>query len=226
MARVDVLRVAEDLLKKRREVFSQIKTGQNLGNFLLNANLSIILFAAIYGATMGVFPSEKVHIFYDVIKVPLLLLVTLYVSLPTYYVLDSFSGSEVSFKQMAAVLLSSFAIMSTVLLAFVPVSLFFILTTPDPTNFQTYAFIVLLNVGIFTVAGLAGIAYQAAGMEIVHSNRRWVDGFLIGLLVQVFVGTQLACVLRPYFDGGVFLRPLSGNFYISLFRLLARFLGR
>ncbi len=127
------------------------------------------------------------------------------------------------FRQTAAVLLSSFAIMSIVLLAFVPVHLFFIMITPGQ-GFQTYAFIVLLNVGIFAIAGLAGIAYQRAGCEIIHSNRRWVDVSLAGLLVQVLVGNQLAAVLRPYFDGGVFLRPLKGNFYLSLFKLLARFL--
>lgn len=45
--------------------------------------------------------------------------------------------------------------MATVLLAFVPVDLFFILTTAGQ---NTYAFIVLLNVAIFTILGLAGMA--------------------------------------------------------------------
>jgi len=45
-----VLRVAEDLLRRRKEVFANIKTGQNLNRFLLNAKLCTILFAAaIYG---------------------------------------------------------------------------------------------------------------------------------------------------------------------------------
>ncbi len=223
MPSFEVLKVAEDLLRRRREVFANIKAGKNLNAFILNANLCTILFAAVYGATMGVY-AGSLHVLYNILKVPLLLLISLYVSLPTYYVLDAFSGGDVSFRQTAAVLLSGFGIMSTVLLAFVPVSLFFILTTPGQGS-QTYAFIVLLNVGIFAIAGLAGLGYQAAGMESIHSNRRWVDGFFVGLLVQVFVGTQMAWVLRPYFDGGVFLRPLEGNFYISLFRLLARFLS-
>lgn len=223
MARLEVLGVAEDLLKRRKEVFARIKDGQNLGGFLINANLSIIAFAAIYGATMGAYPGG-IHVAYNIMKIPLLLLISLYVSLPTYYVLDAFSGGEVSFTQVAAVLLASFTIMGIVLLAFVPVNLFFILTTPN-SNFQTYAFIVLLNVTVFALAGFGGLAYLAAGMDSIHSSRKWVNGFLIGLLVQIFVGTQLAWVLRPYFDGGVFLRPLEGNFYIALFRLLARVFG-
>ena len=223
MAKVEFLRIVEDLLKRRKEVFARIKAGQDLSGFLLNANISIVIFGAVYGATMGAYPGG-IHVLYNVIKIPLLLLISLYVSLPTYYVLDAFSGGDVRFTQVASVLLSSFSIMATVLLAFVPVNLFFILTTPN-SSFQTYAFIVLLNVTIFAIGGLAGLAYLAAGMESIHSSHRWVNGFLIGLLVQVFVGTQLAWVFRPYFDGGVFLRPLEGNFYIALFKLLARVFG-
>src|SRR6266699_3755032 len=220
---IGVLKVAEDLLRRRREVLANIKSGENLNRFLLNANLATILFAAIYGATMGAY-AGGLQILYDIIKIPLLLLISLYVALPTYYVLDAFSGGDISLRQTAAVIVSSFAIMSIILLAFVPVSLFFTLTTPGQ-GFQTYAFIVLLNVGIFTIAGIAGLVYQFAGMQSIHSNTRWVEGFLVSLLVQVFVGTQMAWVLRPYFVTGPFLRPLEGNFYIAMFKLLARVLG-
>jgi len=87
-----VLKVAEDLLRRRKEVFANIKTGQNLNKFILNANLCTILFAAIYGATMGAYPGG-LQILYSTIKIPLLLLISLYVALPTYYVLDAFSGA-------------------------------------------------------------------------------------------------------------------------------------
>ena len=217
------LKVAEDLLRRRRDVFANIKSGQGLNRFLLNANLAILLFAAIYGATMGAYPGG-LQILYSIVKIPLLLVITMYVALPTYYVLDAFSGGDVSLRQIAAVIVSSFAIMSIVLLAFVPVSLFFILTTPGQ-GFSTYAFIVLLNVGIFTIAGVAGLVYQFSGMGHIHSSTRWGSAFVIGLLVEMFVGTQMAWVLRPYFDTGPFVRPLEGNFYIALIKLIARALG-
>src|SRR5437773_8411794 len=133
---VGVLKVAEDLLRRRREVLAKIKSGENLNSFLLNANLATILFAAIYGATMGAY-AGGLQILYDVIKIPLLLLISLYVALPTYYVLDAFSGGDISLRQTAAVIVSSFAIMSIILLAFVPVSLFFTLTTLDRVSRPT-----------------------------------------------------------------------------------------
>src|SRR5260370_15168265 len=159
------MKVAEDLLRRRREVFASIKSGQNVNRFIRNANLCTILFAAIYGATMGALPGG-LQILYNVIKIPLLLLISLYVALPTYYVLDAFSGGDISLRQTAAVIVSSFGIMSIVLLAFVPVNLFFILTTPGQ-GFSTYSFIVLLNVGIFTIAGAAGLVYQFADRKSV-----------------------------------------------------------
>jgi hypothetical protein len=138
---------------------------------------------------MGAYPGG-VQILYSIIKIPLLMLISLYVALPTYYVLDAFSGGDISLRQTAAVILSSFSIMSIVLLAFVPVNLFFILTTPGGQGFQTYAFIVLLNVGIFAIAGIAGLVYQFAGMESIHSNSRWVEGFLISLLVKYLLALK------------------------------------
>ena len=223
MSGLEFLKVAEDLLRRRKEVFANIKSEQNLNRFILNANLCIILFAAIYGATMGTLPGG-LQILYNVIKIPLLLIISLYVALPTYYVLDAFSGGDISLRQTAAVLVSSFGIMSIVLLAFVPVNLFFILTTPGQ-GFSTYSFIVLLNVGIFTIASVAGLTYQFSGMESLHTNTRWANAYILSLLVQIFVGTQMAWVLRPYFDAGPFVRPLQGNFYIALVKLLARALG-
>ncbi len=58
MAGFEVLKVAEDLLKKRREVFARIKAGENLTSFILNANLCTIIFAASYGATMESMPGR------------------------------------------------------------------------------------------------------------------------------------------------------------------------
>src|SRR5438477_13128405 len=92
------MKVAEDLLRRRGDVFANIKSGQSLNRFILNANLCTVLFAAIYGATMGALPGG-LQILYDVIKIPLLLLISLYVALPTYYVLDAFSGGDVVFDR-------------------------------------------------------------------------------------------------------------------------------
>src|SRR5207302_10868743 len=105
-----------------------------------------------------------------------------------------------------------------------PVKLFILLYTPVQV-ISTYSLIILLNVRIFTIAGAAGLTYQFSGMESIHTNTRWANAFILSLLVQIFVQTQMAWVLRPYFDSGPFIRPLQGNFYIALIKLLAKALG-
>src|SRR5438094_8180093 len=112
---------------------------------------------------MGAYPGG-LQILYNIIKIPLLLLISLYVALPTYYVLDAFSRGDISLRQTAAVILSRFSIVSIVLLAFVPVNLFFILTPPGQ-GLLTYSFIVLLNVGLFAIVAHPGLVYQFAAKE-------------------------------------------------------------
>jgi hypothetical protein len=112
------------------------------------------------------------------------------------------------------------------MIAFLPVTLFFTLTTPERT-FATYGFSILLNVLFFALAGLTAVSYLLNGFSRIHGdNKRWVPAMMIGSIVLAFVGTQLAWVLRPYFHvSWVFLAPPSGNFYIALFELIARLLG-
>ena len=111
-------------------------------------------------------------------------------------------------------------IMSVVLLALVPVNLFFILTTANET-FTSYAFLVLLNVVIFALAGLFAILYVLRGFKAIFQSSDWIFSFCVGSIIFMFVGTQLAWVLRPYFHYYPgFIRPLEGNFYIALIELI------
>jgi hypothetical protein len=156
----------------------------------------------------------------------MLLLIALYVSLPTYYVLNGILGGELSLRQMAVLFMVSVTVMAIMMIAFLPVTLFFTLTTPERT-FATYAFTVLLNVLFFALAGLTAVNYLLNGFSRIHGeNKRWVPAMMIGSIVLAFVGTQLAWVLRPYFHvSWAFFAPPSGNFYIALFELIAKLLG-
>ena len=188
----------------------------------------------------------------------MLLFLTLYICVPTFYILDSLVGGALSLRQMLTIILAGFTIMATILLAFLPVTLFFLLTTAD------YTFIVLLNVAIFGLGGVGALVYFLQGYFTIYRletepgpqitntgkcpscNKPIKDdqgfcsycgtrlmsapnkGFrasslpiLIGCLVLIFVGTQLAWILRPYFHFyPFFIRPLGGNFYIAILKLI------
>ncbi|OLS29821.1 MAG: hypothetical protein ThorAB25_13940 [Candidatus Thorarchaeota archaeon AB_25] len=212
-------------IRDRETVYENIKDEKNLKSYAIVATVSTIVFGALYGAVMGVY-AGGVQILFDAMKIPMLLLIALFVSLPTYYVLNGILGGELSLRQMAVLFMVSVTVMAIMMIAFLPVTLFFTLTTPERT-FATYAFTVLLNVLFFALAGLTAVSYLLNGFSRIHGeNKRWVPAMMIGSLVLAFVGTQLAWVLRPYFHvSWVFLAPPSGNFYIALFELIVRLLG-
>ncbi len=215
MPALDFLRIAELLLKRRDQIFTSLKSGTNLRSLIIDSNIMIIVLTALYGASMGVFPGG-VQILYDAVKVPLLLLVTLYVTVPTYYIFDALFGGKLSLKQILAVLLTGFGLMSLILIALLPVNLFFILTTGANSGSSAYAFIILLNLAVYTVAGLGALTFIIDGYRAMHEGVEWKLGFLMSSLVLILVGTQMSWILRPYFNSGAVIRPVGGNFYIDV----------
>jgi len=163
------------------------------------------------------------QILFSAIKVPMLLLVSLYVTVPSYYVLYSLLGGKRTIGQTVMLLLFGFTIMSTILIAFVPVNLFFILTSPKSP--ESHNFAVLLNIAIFTLGGFFALTYIVKGAETLYrgSSENWKPAFILGSIILMFVGTQLAWVLRPFFNYYErFIRPVSGNFYTAIVNLLTR----
>ena len=215
--------VVEEFIKRREEFLKNLMEEKGLEAYFVNSNLAIIVFSGVYGATMGVYPGG-LQVFYDAVKVPMLLLFSLYITVPSYYVLSSLFGGRHSFSQMVILLLSSLTVMSIVLLALVPLNLFFILTTANAT-YSTYAFLVILNVAIFTLAGLFALVYLLRGFATMYPGIGWTPAFFVGSIIFMFVGTQLSWVLRPYFHYyPQFVRPVEKNFYIAMIELIFRFL--
>jgi len=222
-SKFEVFSIVELLIKRRELFLKDLMEEKQLRAYFVNSHLAIVIFSAIYGATMG-FYAGGLQIIYDAIKIPLLLLISLYITVPSYYVLSSLLGGKINFRQMFVLLLSCLTVMSVVLLALVPVDLFFILTTANAT-YTTYAFLVLLNIAIFALAGLFALAYLLKGFTTVYSGAEWTLAFLIGSIIFMFVGTQLAWVLRPYFHYyPEFVRPVEKNFYVALIELITRLL--
>jgi hypothetical protein len=215
--------VVEEFIKRREEFFKNLIEEKGLKAYFVNSNLAIIVFSGVYGATMGVYPGG-LQVFYDAVKVPMLLLFSLYITVPSYYVLSSLFGGKHSFSQIVILLLSSLTVMSTVLLALVPLNLFFILTTANAT-YSSYAFLVILNVAIFTIAGFFALVYLLRGFATMYPGIGWTPAFFVGSIIFMFVGTQLSWVLRPYFHYyPQFVRPVEKNFYIAMIELIFRFL--
>ncbi len=220
-----ILSVVEEFIKRRDEFLKKLIDETEIPSYFVNSNLSIIVLSAIYGATMGIY-GGGLQILYSAIKVPMLLLISLYVTVPSYYVLYSLLGGKRTMGQTVMLLLFGFTVMSTVLIAFVPVNLFFILTSPK--SHETHDFTALLNIAIFTLGGFFALTYFIKGAETLYrgSSENWRPAFILGSIILMFVGTQLTWVLRPFFNYyELFIRPVEGNFYTAVVSLLMRSMG-
>jgi len=218
---LQVFSVIEEYLKRRQEFIKNLIEEKQLKDYFINSNVAIIVLSVIYGAIMGLY-AGGFQILYDAVKIPMLLLISLYITTPSFYVLISILGGKRSLSQVVVLLLSSVTVMSTILLALVPVNLFFILTTVNTTS-STESFIILLNVLIFALAGIFALLYLLRGFMALYPGGEWVLSFLIGGFIFILVGTQLAWVLRPYFHyRGYFVGPQEKNFYIAIIELIFR----
>ncbi len=87
------------------------------------------------------------------LKVPALFYLTLLVTFPSLYVFNALVGSRLTLLNVLKLLVASLAVNLAVLASLGPIVLFFSLTT------KSYPFIQLLNVVMFTVAGVLGLLF-------------------------------------------------------------------
>jgi lysylphosphatidylglycerol synthetase-like protein (DUF2156 family) len=131
--------------------------------------LAIVVLGAFYGACMGSFnvltgqPFAWLQILSSAIKVPTLFLLTIVVTFPSLYVFNTLVGSRLTLTNMLRLILAATGVMLAVLAGFGTIVAFFNFTS------SSYAFILLLNVVVFTVAGVLGLGF------LLQTLRRLVE---------------------------------------------------
>ncbi|MBN2251699.1 MAG: hypothetical protein JW724_06470 [Candidatus Altiarchaeota archaeon] len=184
-------------LRDKKGVFEEIKGGRNLNGIIFDATLVILFFSAIYGVVMGLFGGGFVLLM-DMVKIPMILLVVLYASAPSYYVIAALIGLKTGFKQMVALLSVGYAVASTVLIAFTPVV--FVYSVSENSNMVIH----LVHYILFALAGMAGGYYLLSGMWALHGRESsrdlgWLLPLAVGGILTLLVGTKMVWILRPYF---------------------------
>ena len=221
------LAIIETILRNRRGFFTEIRDGVELGQKMRAMLVSGVVFLALYGAVMG-----STHSLWQAlssaVKLPILFLATLVVCSPTLYFFNLIFGSNQSLTQNFALILTALTVTAVLLLSFAPIVLFFLLTTSD------YQFFKLLNVGVFTIAGIVGVTFLGQGMRIVSASgkegagARWIV-VRLWILIYAFVGSQMAWTLRPFIGApGLqfeLFRQLGGSFYANVFVSIGEILG-
>ena len=144
---------------------------------ILGISAVIGILAIIYGFCMGVFAlvhgvensdygRALLQTFASMTKVPLLFMLTLLVTFPSLYVFNALVGSQLRIVSVLKLLIASLGVNLAVLASMGPILAFFSVSTPN------YSFIVLLNVLIFSIAGVLGLSFLVQTLNrLTHANR-------------------------------------------------------
>lgn len=215
------------LLRDRSLFLEEVRAGIRLERKNTALFICSSLFFAIYGAIIGSFHSWE-QALSSAVKLPALYLITLIICFPTLYFFNILFGSQRTFGQHFAMLLTAVAVISVLLFSFAPITLFFLISTFN------YQFFTLLNVAILSVTGFIGIKFLYQGMRLIaQEDTEGIETRMrllrFWLILYAFVGTQLAWTLRPFFGrpgtSFVLFRELDGNFYLSVFQALREIIG-
>jgi hypothetical protein len=236
----ELWRLVDGLLRGREAVSSEEALGRMRVLWLV---MSVLLLAAAYGVFMGVYAlssreaAEYRQVASCMWKVPALFLLTLLICFPSLYVFSTLLGSRLSFLATLKALLGIVTITVTVLASFGPIMAFFSLST------ENYAFMKLLNVAFFTVAGLLGVGALLKALRFLlrpqvpvigdmppiigqkpsaDEDRQIKRVFRIWILIYALVGAQMGWVLRPFIGDPqspfAWFRARQANFFIDVWQ--------
>jgi len=165
----------------------------------------VIILGPIYGAAMGTyawldghreFNQQILQIIYSALKVPILLGITVLVSLPSVFVLNSLAGLRDDFRTTLSAIISAQAGLSIILASLSPLTLLFYLSN---TAQQAYPMAILFNAFMFGVAAITAqilLAIHFGPLIKKNPRHRWI--MRIWIFIYAFVGIQAGYVLRPF----------------------------
>lgn len=164
-------------------------------------SLSALLSAAAYGFSIGAVHSVRFAL-RNLIKFPLLIVVTGAVCSACYYVLARSVTRALDGAAVARATLSIYHDTAVLLAAFSPVTLFLALTIerPDAQGLREYPLFLSINVVLVALTGSLAVVRQCRqllaenGLPIVHGS--WLIG--AWLIASLFVGAQASWYMRPF----------------------------
>ena len=200
---------------------------------------SIVIGAGCYGAVMGSW-RDLLQALYTGVKLPLVILLTTLGNGLLNGMLAPLLGLNISFRQSFLLVLISFAITALIIGSLSPVALFLVWSTPSlnsHTNLSSleYGFLQLMLATFIAFAGVTGNVRLLPLLRQFTKNFQAARNVLLAwLAMNLFLGSQIAWVLRPFiwdpagpsqFIGRQYLK---GSFFETVFnaawRLIQSFL--
>ena len=188
-----VLLQADAILRARPTPLRGAWSVRGLGDLIL----LVLIFGLFYGAVMGSFGGitgeRALQVLYSALKVPMLLLVTFLISLPSFFVINTLMGLRQDFAQATGALISAQAGLTIILASLSPMTALWYASTPD------YHSAVVFNGVMFAVASLgAQTILRRLYKPLIARNARHRTLLRLWVIIYTFVAVQMAWVLRPF----------------------------
>lgn len=189
----------------------------------------IVVFSMTYGVVMGSYTVDgglrAKQMLYSSLKMPLLLLVTFAISLPSFFVLNTLLGMRDDFGQAIRSIAATQAGLTIVLASLAPITAVWYAST------AAYQPAILFNAAMFTVASVAAqVLLRRLYRPLIAKDARHKILLRCWLGIYAFVGIQMGWLLRPFIGNPAkpttFFREGSwGNAYVEVFNIVVKSLG-
>ncbi|UCG60318.1 MAG: hypothetical protein JSV52_08250 [Candidatus Zixiibacteriota bacterium] len=198
--------------------FDKITGDAHIGRRIVSQYLLLTLFTFVYGVVMGSYHSVTQALVSGA-KVAVLFSLVILICFPAFFIIQYILGSRLRLHQIISIILSGFVLTAAIMVSFVPIIIFFLLTGSN------YYFLQLLHIAVFLLSGFFGMRTIIDALKYSCEKKSvypqiGVAVFRFWVVIIAFVGIQLAWNLRPFLgDRGKpfeLFRDYEGNFYTAL----------
>ncbi|MGA2297648.1 MAG: hypothetical protein ABSG15_08885 [FCB group bacterium] len=185
---------------------------------VVNFCLNILALLFIYGFVIGSYHGFDQSIAAG-IKLFVLFILSIAICFPTFYVIQIIVGSRIKLMNLIAIILSGALLSSWILVAFIPIVIFFMITGGN------YYFLQLLHIAIMAFASFFGMKLIIEALKYNCENeniypKTGVTIFRLWVVIFLFVSIQLGWNLRPFMSQKTetfqIFRNYEGNFYTAI----------
>jgi hypothetical protein len=159
--------------------------------------LLILGFGMLYGGVMGTYGGlagdRPWQLLYSGLKVPFLIVTTFGLSIPSFYVMNALLGLREDFHRVVRALITTQAGLTVILTSLAPFTAFWYVSG------STYQPAILFNGAMFAVASIgAQWILRRAYEPLIRKDEKHLWMLRTWIFIYVFVGIQMAWVLRPF----------------------------
>lgn len=191
------------------------------------------LLTPIYGLAMGSYAGisgERLlgdqlwQMFYSAIKMPMLVLITALISIPSFFIFNTIVGLRSDIHLAIGAVWDSLSSFAAILLAMTPLLLFCYVSVP--ASELSYRIAILLNTSFFAVSAMGSqVVLYRSYRRLISKNKKHRTILFAWLAVFAFVGIQLGWTLRPFIGNprqpvSFFREQVLGNAYLEVFEII------